>query len=71
MVAGTGLALGFRVDTHYHCRVLLSGLPFVVAATSRQSSMTPLALGVMVDMFGVCIWQLTSLSFPNTPHYTW
>lgn len=29
-VAGTGLALGCRVDAHYRCRVLLSGLSFVV-----------------------------------------
>lgn len=29
-VSGTGLSLGCRVDAHYRCRVLLSGLPFVV-----------------------------------------
>ena len=33
----------------------------------RQSSMTPMALGVMVDMSGVCPWELTGHLFPSTP----
>lgn len=47
---GLSCLLGRRADACHRCPILLSGLPFAVTASSRQSSLMPLVLGIMLDV---------------------